>query len=77
MGKGVTGFYILETLFSISHVRSQLRITHWLVGLENMDEILVLDHGRIVERDTHTRLLVSGGLYARMWELQNRALRED
>ena len=67
---------ILETLFSLAHARSLLLITHRLVGLENMDEIIILDHGSIVERGTHAELLVSGGPYRRLWDLQNRMLEE-
>jgi ATP-binding cassette subfamily C protein CydCD len=63
---------ILDTLFERSHDRSLLLITHRLVGLEKMDEILVLDHGRIVERGTHHKLLATGGLYRLLWDLQNR-----
>ena len=42
-----------------------------------MDEILVLDQGRIVERGRHDDLLQSGGLYRKMWDIQNQLLRED
>ena len=34
------------------------------------DQILVMDHGRIVERGTHRELLERGGAYAQMWALQ-------
>jgi len=54
-----------------------LTITHRLVGLEEMDEILVLQAGRIVERGTHVQLLHTGGLYRRLWELQSEALAEQ
>lgn len=54
--------------------QSVLWITHRLVGLEKMDEILVLDGGRVVERGAHDRLLQQGGLYKKLWDLQNRAL---
>jgi ABC-type multidrug transport system fused ATPase/permease subunit len=67
---------ILDTLFSLVGSHSLLLITHRLVGLENMDEILVLDHGRILERGTHAELLSLGGLYRRLWDLQNRMLRD-
>jgi ABC-type multidrug transport system fused ATPase/permease subunit len=54
--------------------RSLLLITHRLAGLEDMHEILVLQHGRVVERGTHADLLAAGGLYARMVEIQNQVL---
>jgi ATP-binding cassette subfamily C protein CydC len=65
---------ILETLFRTSSGRALLLITHRLVGLENMDEILVLSEGRIVESGTQAELLRRGGLFASMWEVQNRVL---
>jgi ABC-type multidrug transport system fused ATPase/permease subunit len=39
-----------------------------------MDEILVLDGGRIIERGTHAGLLAANGAYARMVETQDRML---
>ncbi len=65
---------ILDMLFTLARNQSLLLITHRLVGLENMDEILVLDHGRIIERGTHAKLLATGGLYLRLWGSQNRIL---
>jgi ATP-binding cassette subfamily B protein len=47
-------------------------IAHRLSSLMHADEIIVLDHGRIVERGTHASLLREGGLYAALWSLQNR-----
>ena len=54
--------------------RSVLMATHRLVGMEWMDEIIVLDRGLIVERGRHVDLLACRGLYWRMWELQQQAL---
>jgi ATP-binding cassette, subfamily C, bacterial CydC len=54
-----------------------LLITHRLVGLENADEILVLDGGRIVEQGTHTELLKEGSLYRHLWDLQNQILYDE
>jgi ATP-binding cassette subfamily C protein CydCD len=68
---------ILDTLFSLVGGHSLLLITHRLVGLEKMDEILVLDHGRIVERGTQAQLLLLGGLYRRLWDMQNRILADE
>jgi ABC-type multidrug transport system fused ATPase/permease subunit len=39
-----------------------------------MDEIIVMDHGRIVERGRHDKLLGSNGMYRRLWDLQNKIL---
>jgi thiol reductant ABC exporter CydC subunit len=47
--------------------RGTLLITHRLAGLEAMDEIVVLDAGRVVERGTHAELVRRGGRYAESW----------
>jgi ATP-binding cassette, subfamily C, bacterial CydC len=51
-----------------------LLITHRLVALDEFDEIIVLERGRIVERGTQSELLARGGLYACLWNIQNRFL---
>lgn len=48
--------------------RATLLITHELDGLEQVDEIVVLDHGRVAERGTHAQLVRSGGAYHRLWQ---------
>ncbi|PWH18326.1 MAG: thiol reductant ABC exporter subunit CydC [Anaerolineae bacterium] len=70
----VTERNLVETLQAIIATRSVVWITHRLIGLEAMDEILVLDSGRIVQRGTQAELLAQEGLYRKMWDLQNRAL---
>ncbi len=65
---------VLATLFETMRGRTSLLITHRLLGLENMDEILVMDKGRIVERGRHAELLSQPGLYRRLYELQNQIL---
>ena len=65
---------VLETLFGLMKRKTTLLITHRLVGLENVDEILVIDRGEIVERGNQTMLLAREGLFRRLWELQNRIL---
>jgi ABC-type transport system involved in Fe-S cluster assembly fused permease/ATPase subunit len=60
-------------LLGLTEGHSTLLITHRLTGLEQVDEIVVLDEGRVVERGTHSDLVVSGGHYAALWwdELMN------
>ena len=70
----LTERHVLDLLFSLPSTRSMLLITHRLVGLEAMDEIVVLDHGRLVARGRHAGLLAQAGLYRRMWDFQNRIL---
>ena len=61
---------IIRSIQSLMKGRTTLLITHRLVGLEAVDNILVLRSGRIVERGRHHELLQTDGIYRRMWELQ-------
>ncbi|MEJ2557159.1 MAG: thiol reductant ABC exporter subunit CydC [Anaerolineae bacterium] len=65
---------VMQATHTLMAGRTTLIITHRLVGLELVDEILVLRGGRIVERGQHHDLLQIEGLYRRMWELQNQVL---
>lgn len=65
---------VMDSILAHSESRSLLLVTHRLVGMQAMDEILVLSGGRIVERGQHSELLACGGLYRRMWDLQRQLL---
>jgi ATP-binding cassette subfamily B protein len=54
----------------IARDHTSLTIAHRLSTIIDSHTILVLDHGRIVERGTHVALLAATGVYARMWRLQ-------
>ncbi|UJP01387.1 MAG: ABC transporter ATP-binding protein/permease [Nitrosomonas sp.] len=61
---------IQAELKRIARNRTTLTIAHRLSTIADADQILVMDHGRIIERGTHSQLLAAGGAYAQMWELQ-------
>jgi ATP-binding cassette subfamily B protein len=61
---------IQAELERIAEGRTTLVIAHRLSTVMDADQILVLGHGRIVERGTHQQLLDAKGEYARMWALQ-------
>jgi ATP-binding cassette subfamily B protein len=64
---------IQDELDRVSKNRTTLVIAHRLSTIVAADEILVLDHGAIVERGTHRELLGKSGLYASMWNRQREA----
>jgi ATP-binding cassette subfamily B protein len=64
---------IQESLREVSEGRTTLVIAHRLSTIIDADEIVVLEEGRIVERGSHTDLLVLGQNYARMWIRQQEA----
>ncbi len=67
----MTEFALLEALDVLMQGRTTLLITHRLIKMERMDEILVLDQGKIRERGTHDQLLEAEGLYYQMYDMQN------
>ena len=68
---------IQANLAALSAERTTLVIAHRLSTVIDADEILVLNHGRIVERGGHGALLRRGGVYALMWSRQQEAARRE
>jgi ATP-binding cassette subfamily B protein len=61
-----------EELLGLAKNRTTLIIAHRLSTIIHADQILVMEHGQIVERGTHTELLAASGRYAEMWQMQER-----
>ena len=62
---------IQETLYGMMEGKTVIAIAHRLSTIAEMDRILVLDEGRIVEEGSHDALLAKGGLYADFWNRQS------
>ena len=67
---------VQEALNRLMPDRTTLVIAHRLSTIEHADQVLVLDHGRLVERGTHAELLAQGGLYAHLHRMQFREATE-
>lgn len=62
---------VQESLHRIMQGKTVLAIAHRLSTIAEMDRIVVMDDGRIVEQGTHAELLARAGLYARYWNRQS------
>jgi ABC-type multidrug transport system fused ATPase/permease subunit len=58
---------IMETIKELMRGRTTLIATHRLATIHNVDQIIVLEHGRIVEQGRGPDLLARGGIYARLY----------
>jgi len=65
--------HIQHSFDQLMQARTSLVIAHRLSTIQNADEILVVEHGEIVERGTHKDLLAKNGRYAELYNLQFQA----
>jgi ATP-binding cassette, subfamily B, multidrug efflux pump len=62
---------IQENLFALMEGKTVVAIAHRLSTIAELDELVVLDHGRIAERGTHGELVAAKSLYAELWARQS------
>ena len=62
---------IQKSFDELARGRTTLAIAHRLSTLRNMDKIVVLESGRVIEQGTHAQLLRKRGEYARLWNMQS------
>ncbi|MEL6753439.1 MAG: ATP-binding cassette domain-containing protein, partial [Pseudomonadota bacterium] len=62
---------IQENLFQLMEGKTVIAIAHRLSTIAEMDRLIVLDQGRIVEAGSHDDLVAAGGLYASLWARQS------
>ena len=62
---------IMETIKDLMRGRTTLIVTHRLATIHNVDQIVVLEHGRVVEQGTGADLLAKGGVYAKLYTSGN------
>jgi len=62
---------IMETIKELMHGRTTLIVTHRLATIHNVDQIVVLEHGRIAESGRGVELVARGGAYAKLYAAGN------
>ncbi|MFB6285746.1 MAG: ABC transporter ATP-binding protein [Candidatus Bipolaricaulia bacterium] len=62
---------ILHNLEDVLATRTAIVIAHRVSAVQNLDQVIVLDRGRVAERGTHENLLANDGIYAHLHDLQS------
>ena len=62
---------IQETLYQLMEGKTVIAIAHRLSTIAEMDRLIVMDEGKIVEDGSHAELIQHGGLYAQLWARQS------
>ena len=62
---------IQENLYSLMENKTVIAIAHRLSTIAQMDRLIVLNEGEIVESGSHEELLSKNGLYAKLWQRQS------
>lgn len=69
--------YIQKSFEKLSKNRTTLVVAHRLSTIQNLDRIIVLDKGKIIQDGSHTELLKKGGAYAELWNSQSGGFLQD
>ena len=67
-------YLIQKAISEITRDKTVIMIAHRLSTVKNVDNIFVVENGRIVEEGSHNQLLEKGGLYSRMWNEFNQSI---
>ncbi|WP_078885406.1 ABC transporter ATP-binding protein [Streptomyces sp. NRRL S-146] len=68
---------VQEALWRLLEGRTALVVAHRLSTVAGMDQLVVLDRGRIIEQGTHQELLAAEGAYAKLWQHQSGGFLDD
>jgi ABC-type multidrug transport system fused ATPase/permease subunit len=64
---------IQDAIQNLEHRVTTFIIAHRISSVKHADEIIILDHGEIIERGTHSELLQLGGEYSRVYRIQTQS----